>query len=216
MDLENCTNSNAVLDLLIKISENLNPAELDNFELLNKLFEIYKKETFSSVRCKILSIFGDIIIAEESKDINHVMNETIAMLTQEDSSNVLSQGLLVLHRISEHHQNQSIAILDFAKSQLPRISFTVQKQAIFVLGSIVPNSEVGTINLKLICMYTDSEDARVRSQAFNSILKIAKHKIPLDPELYARATNALQDDYECVRKEALQLIFELGAQHPEQ
>lgn len=69
--------------------------------------------------------------------------------------------------------------------------------------------------LELVSKFTDSQDARVRAQSFNSILTMGKRGVKLSPNLYSRVTAALKDDYECVRKEALPLIFEIGTKHSE-
>lgn len=48
------------------------------------------------------------------------------------------------------------------------------------------------------------------------MLKLHSRGAILDPKLFFIATEALKDDYECVRKEALNIIAELGNTHPEQ
>lgn len=107
-------------------------------------------------------------------------------------------------------------IVQFAKLQLTSASHNVQRHALLLLGAYLQLREAEKESLDLISKYTDSQDSRVRAQAFTAILMLGKRGAFLSPSLYPRATQALKDDYECVRKEALQLVFEMGVKHPEQ
>lgn len=94
-------------------------------------------------------------------------------------------------------------------------SHNVQRHALLLLGAFtLPNEDRETLDL--VSKYTDSQDSRVRAQAFRSILMMGRRNVILNPSLYPRATSSLQDDYECVRREALQLVYELGIRHPNQ
>lgn len=84
-----------------------------------------------------------------------------------------------------------------------------------MIGGFCGLLEAETELLELISKFTDSQDARVRAQSFNSILTMGKRGVKLSPKLYGRVAAALKDDYECVRKEALPLIYEIGTQHSE-
>lgn len=106
-------------------------------------------------------------------------------------------------------------IVILAKLHLTSPSHNVQRHALLLLGAFSLATEERE-TLDLVSKYTDSQDSRVRSQAFRSILMMGRRNIILTPSLYTRATSSLQDDYECVRREALQLVFELGIRHPDQ
>lgn len=108
-----------------------------------------------------------------------------------------------------------LRIVLFAKFQLTNPSHNVQRHALLLLGAFLQLREAEKESLDLISKYTDSQDSRVRAQAFRSILILGDRGAFLPPSLYFRATQALKDDYECVRKEALQLVYELGVKHPE-
>lgn len=95
-------------------------------------------------------------------------------------------------------------------------SHNVQRHALLLLGAFTPLAEAERETLDLIGKYTDSQDSRVRAQAFRSILMMGHRNVTLTPSLYPRATGSLEDDYECVRREALQLVYELGIKHPNQ
>lgn len=131
---------------------------------------------------------------------------------------VISQGLLTLCKIGNHQTlpTQTLTkILSLAKMHLTSPSHNIQRHALLLLGAFtLANEERETLDL--VSKYTDSQDSRVRAQAFRSILMMGRRNAILTPSLYTRATSSLQDDYECVRREALQLVYELGIRHPNQ
>lgn len=131
---------------------------------------------------------------------------------------MISQGLLTLYKIGNHQTlpTQTVTkILVLARIHLTSPSHNVQRHALLLLGAFALATEERE-TLDLISKYTDSQDSRVRAQAFRSILMMGRRNVILTPTLYPRATNSLQDDYECVRREALQLVYELGIRHPNQ
>lgn len=107
-------------------------------------------------------------------------------------------------------------IVNFAKSLLYAPSHNVQRHALLLLGAFSQLDDAEKDILDLVGQYTDSQDSRVRAQAFRSILMLGQRGVQLPPSLYPRAIKSLNDDYECVRKEALQLVYEIGIKHPEQ
>lgn len=127
--------------------------------------------------------------------------------------------MLALYKIGDH-QTLSTQILSkiliLAKFHLTSPSHNVQRHALLLLGAFTSVEEAEKETLDLISKYTDSQDSRVRAQAFRSILMMGRRNVILTHSLYPRATTSLQDDYECVRREALQLVYELGIRHPNQ
>lgn len=155
---------------------------------------------------------------DSQADGTHLVDEVVLLLKNEHSPKVISQGLQSLFKIGEHQQLPApilIRTVLFAKIQLTNPSHNVQRHALLLLGAFLQLREAEKESLDLISKYTDSQDSRVRAQAFRSILMLGKRGTFLSPHLYVRATQALKDDYECVRKEALQLVYELGVKHPE-
>lgn len=216
--LEDTTNSNDALQVLIKISEAMLFDETEFPEAVRKLVEHFRREPESAVRVKVLSLFGD-LATETGIDCPQLIDEVIALLKGETSAKVISQGLQGLERIGKAC-NPTVAYVNkmvfFAKSKLFSPSHNVQRHAILLLGEFVLISDAEKESLELIGKYTDSPDARVRAQAFRSMLTLGERGVVLPSSLYARACSALADDYECVRKEALQMIYELGVRHPEE
>lgn len=127
-----------------------------------------------------------------------------------------------MHSLYKIGQNQILAVtviskmVNFSKSQLVSHSHNIQRNALLLLGAFAPIGENSPNSLDMVGKYTDSQDSRVRAQAFRSILTLGARGEILPPSLYSRAVNSLNDDYECVRKEALQLVHELGLKHAEQ
>lgn len=216
--LEDTTNSNDALQVLIKISEAMLFDESEFPEAIRLLVEHFRREPESAVRVKVLALFGD-LATDTGIDCPQLIDEVIALLKGETSAKVISQGLQALERIGKAC-NPTVAYVNkmvfFAKSKLFSPSHNVQRHAILLLGEFVLISDAEKESLELIGKYTDSPDARVRAQAFRSMLTLGERGVVLPSSLYARACGALTDDYECVRKEALHMIYELGVRHPEQ
>lgn len=63
-----------------------------------------------------------------------------------------------------------------------------------------------------ICIF---QDARVRCEAFQSLLTLHERGQTLNAALYDTACTALSDDYEIVREAALKLVWLLGNKYPE-
>lgn len=216
--LETATSSNCALQILIQISDSFANSQTDELqEVIRKLSNHFKNEKESAVRVKVLSIFSE-FATEPSFDVTILIDEIAQLMKTEQSSKVISQGLHSFYKIGEHQQLPMpivIRIVMFAKMQLSNPSHNVQRHALKLIGAFLLLREADKESLELISKYTCSQDSRVRAQAFRSILMLGKRGTVLPPWLYSRAIDALKDDYECVRKEALQLIYELGLRHPE-
>lgn len=164
---------------------------------------------------QVLSLFGE-LAQDALSDGTNLIDEVILLLKAETSPKVISQGLHSLFKIGDTQQlplPTLIRIVLFAKLQLTNASHNVQRHALTLLGAFLQLREAEKESLDLISCYTDSQDSRVRAQAFSSILTLGQRGAFLPPRLYFRAVEALKDDYECVRKKALQLVHELGIRH---
>lgn len=146
----------------------------------------------------MLALFGE-LAADGLHDGTSLVDEVIFLLKCETSPKVISQGLHSLFKIGETQQLPLPTL--FSKLQLTNASHNVQCQSqcmpLTLLGAFLQLREAEKESLDLISRYTDSQDSRVRAQAFISILTLGKRGAFLPPRLYFRA---LKDDYECVRK----------------
>lgn len=215
--LKDYKSPNDTMQELINISDTIVYEDQENVEIMKRLSDIFRHEQEeSAVRVKILSLLSDFAF-DTNLDGSTLIDEVLSLTKNETSSKVLSQGLHSLHRIGISYQIPPVymsRIVMHAKQRLVHHSLNVQRHAILVIGAFCPISDAKEETLDLISKYTDSQDSRVRAQAFRSILTLGKRGVELPPQLFERAVSALQDDYECVRREVLQLIYELGTRHP--
>ena len=71
--------------------------------------------------------------------------------------------------------------------------------------------------------YTQSSEPRVRHAAFLTLKSACESpsisvgtRLSLDPSFYRRACRALSDDFEGVRSAALEIVFILAQEYPEE
>lgn len=215
--------SREIYTILIRMSEDVNfEAEnpSDILEAIHHLSELFRRESDnSSFRIKILSIFADCSKNLDNRIGTILIDDIILLLRNESSSKVISNGLYTLYKIGNAQENipssQNTKIVLYAQKQLTSNSQGCQKQALLVLGYFANLLEAEKGILRIISHYTDSADSGVRAQAIRSLLTLGKRGAYLPASLFERGIRSLQDDYECVRKEALYLIFELGVKHSE-
>lgn len=190
----------------------------DNVEIMRRLSDIYRHEQDeSAVRAKVLGLFSDFAF-DTNLEGSTLIDEVLSLTKTETSSKVISMGLHSLHRIGISYQITPVymsRLVMHAKQRLVHHSHNVQRHAILVIGAFCPISDAKEETLDLISKYTDSQDSRVRAQAFRSILTLGKRGVDLPPKLFDRAVASLKDDYENVRREVLHLIYELGVRHPD-
>lgn len=215
--LDNVATSNEALQILIRISDNIKYDESDLSECIKKLIEYYKNETESACRVKVFSLFAE-FCNNRTCNATYLVDEICLRLFSEKAAKVISQGLYSLYKIGTYQTlpgTHISKIVFYAEKQLENPSHNVQRHALLILGAFSSLVEAEKNILQLIGKYTDSQDSRVRAQAFCSILKLGNRGVRLPPVLFDRAISALSDDYECVRKEALELAYNLGVMHPE-
>lgn len=185
--------------------------------MLKKIIEHFRKEQESAVRVKILSLFSEFAI-DGKVEGSVLIDEMLLLLKNEVSMKVVSQALYSMYKIGLSQQLPTTHVAKmvfYAQNQLTSYSHNVQRHSLLLLGAYASLTEAEKETMSLVGKYTDSQDSRVRAQAFRSILTLGSRGVPLLPVLFSRASAALNDDYECVRKEALQLVSELGIKHPD-
>lgn len=217
--LELSSSSNEVLLILAEISDSPNIEDITP-EAIRFLVSLFRKEK-DFVRVKILYLFCDFVL-DHGIDASLLIEEVLLLIKMEESSKVINQAFTTLFRIGQLGQTQDKVpqallskIVEFAKFKLTSTNHNVQRHAIQLIGAFASREDAERELMALISFYMDSSDARVRAQAMNSLLCMSSRGIELLPSLYLRAEKALKDDYECGRKEALQLIFVLSQRHPE-
>ncbi|XP_055374247.1 integrator complex subunit 4 [Condylostylus longicornis] len=211
--LENITSSKQALKLLINTIDGENTDNLS----IKTLSEHFRNEEESVVRVKVLSIFSEFCLNRLFDPCNAV-DEIVSLMKEEKSTKVICQGLNSLYKIgklqglSKPYLNKITA---FAQERLLCESHNIQRHSLLILGALSEISYAESTILNLVGQYTDSQDSRVRTQAFNSLLNLGRNGVLLPTSLFTRCCNGLADDCECVRKEALHLLFEIASRHPE-
>lgn len=214
--LEASVSSNETLQILAEISDSPNFFDFSP-DVVKFLVNMFRKEK-DFVRVKILYLLSDFVL-EHGVDACELLEDILILIKSEESSKVVCQSFTSMLRIGQSGQHISLIlfnkIIDFAKLKLTSTNHNVQRHAISIIGAFSSKEDGEKDLMALISHYMDSPDARTRAQSINSILCMGKRSIDLSQALYSRVEKNLRDDYECVRKEALQLTFEISQRHPE-
>lgn len=218
-DLEECKTSKEALKVLLLFSDSdLDVSDVP--EIIKKLSEHFKSELDSTVRVKILSLLCD-IGQENGADVATIIDDIISLLKNDKSHKVIAQGMnsilklgqLVMDNTTNFHQK----LVDVAKIYLKDTNHAVKCKCLEIIGSQSPVStgEEAEALLKLVSSYFNHDDARVRSQAFSAFIILNERGYKINPNVYVDVCEALTDDYEIVRKVALQLIWRLANLYPD-
>lgn len=214
--LEASASSNETLQILAEISDSPNFFDF-SLDVVKHLVNMFRKEK-DFVRVKILYLLSDFVL-DHGVDACELLEDILVLIKSEESSKVICQSFTSMLRIGQsgqqHISQVLFKIIDFAKLKLSSTNHNVQRHAISIIGAFASKEDGEKDLMALISHYMDSPDARTRAQAINSILCMGKRSIDLSQALYSRVEKNLKDDYECVRKEALQLTFEISQRHPE-
>lgn len=218
-------NGKELLDMLVKIADELvlTDCQLPEIhEAINKLIELFRQERDgdTTIRVIILGLLADLSEVRIAEVVNVLIDEIIGVLKYEKSQKVIAQGLSSLHKIGlKNFKNlptmHLTKIAHFAQQQLCSDSHQTQKNGLMVLSSFVALTDAKKGVIDTIGHYADSQDSGVRAQSLRSILCLGERGAVLSPSLYPRAVDAMLDDYECVREQALKLVLQLGITHPE-
>lgn len=188
-------------------------------EAVKKLSDHFKSEAESAVRVKILSLLCD-IGHENGADVVAIIEETVALLKNDNSHKVIAQGVntvLKLGMLVGDNVGVLQKIVEIAKNYLKDVSHNVKCKCLEIIALHTPvcsGVEADKL-LHLIRSYFNNDDARVRSKAFSAMITLHKRGFKLNPEIYDDVCSALKDDYEIVRKVVLELVWHLASTYPE-
>lgn len=216
-----------LLEVLVKITdeityENVQIAELK--ETATKIFQLYQlqeRDSDTSVRVKLLELLSGLgCECGTEEGITLIIDYFIYLLRKETSQKVLAQGMMCLFRIGQQRRQMvplayNTQVAHLAKELLRSGSTHTQKNAMLVIGRFATCHESERQYVWKLAFYIDSQDSGVRAQALHALLTLGERGSHLPPVLYKRAVEAMKDDYECVRKEALRLVHMLGNRHPD-
>ncbi|XP_018574117.1 integrator complex subunit 4 [Anoplophora glabripennis] len=218
--LEDSVNSSEALQILLRISDNFDVEAGDIADFVKKLSEHFRNESESAVRVKILSLLSD-LGHEPNADVALIIDETISLLKSDKSHKVIAQGMntilklgkLIPDNVSPFHQK----LVEVGKLYLKDVSHAVKCKCLEIIGGHFPLcTEDDTEKLlHLVSSYFNNDDARVRSQAFSTVITLHERGFKINPKIYIDVCEALKDDYEIVRHVVLKLIWLLGNTYPE-
>ncbi|CAD0195362.1 unnamed protein product [Chrysodeixis includens] len=226
--LEKCKSSDEALQLLLRISDCLQFQESDVEEAIKKLSEHFQSEEESVVRVKILWLFCDIGLECPGANLSNLIDETTHLIKNETSHKVIAQGIATLLKLGNKLNEDKILMMRLvgvAKDNLKDTSHQVKCRCLQLISELYPiypeperTTEMATeadAIVKLLGDYSHAEDARVRCEAFQSLLTLHERGQTLSANLYDLVCLALSDDYEIVREAALKLVWVLGNKYPE-
>ncbi|KAJ8964134.1 hypothetical protein NQ314_005102 [Rhamnusium bicolor] len=107
-----------------------------------------------------------------------IIDETIALLKNDKSHKVIAQGMNTILKLGKLVPDTSTAfhqrLVDVAKIYLKDISHAVKCRCLEIIGvhSPVCTGEEADNLLHLISSYFNNDDARVRSQAFCTVITL--------------------------------------------
>lgn len=139
-------------------------------------------------------------------------------MKNEQSHKVLAQGLsslLTLAKAIPENSQIHARLIDLAKLYLKDISHSVKCRCLEILGTLTPATPESESILELAYSYYNNDDARVRAQAFATLISLHNRGLKLNASIYGNVCDALKDDYEIVRRVVLELICLLGKTYPE-
>lgn len=217
--LESCKTSNDALRTLLRVSDSFEFEPQDIPESIKKLTDHFKTEPESAVRVKILSLLCD-IGHEPGADVNAIIEETVGLLKNDRSHKVIAQGMNTILKLGKTFPESVGAhqkLVDIARNYLKDVSHNVKCKCLEIIALLTPvcSGSEGQAILNLIGSYFNNDDARVRSEAFSAMITLQERGFSLNPDVYNDACLALKDDYEIVRKVALQLVYLLAMAFPE-
>ncbi|CAG4963601.1 unnamed protein product [Parnassius apollo] len=226
--LEKCKSSEEALQLLLRISDCLQFQESDVEEAIKKLSEHFQSEEESVVRVKILWLYCDIGLECPGANLNNLIEETIHLIKNETSHKVIAQGIATLLKLGSKLSDDKILMMrlvNVAKDNLKDTSHSVKCRSLQLISELYPiypesdRTQDMTVEadaiVKLLGDYSNAEDARVRCEAFQSLLTLHERGQTLNASLYEHVCESLSDDYEIVREVALRLVWLLGNKYPE-
>ncbi|KAH8344879.1 hypothetical protein KR067_009787 [Drosophila pandora] len=216
-----------LLDLLVKITDEISYEDVDLAELkevagkIFQLFQAQEKDSDTSVRVKLLELLSGLgCECNSEQGVCLIIDYFIYLLRKETSQKVLAQGMMCLYRIGQRRKHlvpmaYNTQVAHLAKEQLRSGSTHTQKNAMLVIGGFATKSEGERHYVWKLAFYIDSQDSGVRAQALHALLTLGERGSLLPAVLYKRAVEAMKDDYETVRLEALRLVYMLGNRHPD-
>ncbi|CAH1723711.1 integrator complex subunit 4 [Aphis gossypii] len=218
---------NDVVQILLQILEQLQFQDSDISNILIKLSEHFKLQSDSTVKILIFSVLSAIGSSDETSEDNvyKIVEEIFTLMKDVKSQKIKTSGLktlLALGKRMNHDMDLHLKLTNYAKKTLGDYRPNITCESLEVIGELMPvkipedGLEIHSEMLKLIGSYTQHYNAKTRSNAFNTMVRLHDRGIRLNPAVYLDVCSVINDDNEMVREAALNVISVLGNYYPEE
>lgn len=220
--LTDTTNTRDALQVILQLGEAL-PLRVDDVQsVLRRLLDFYHKTKEAAIRAKLISLMAD-IVRTSKLDPSAITDDFLFLLRAETSHKVIArilETLLTLVKSStapvEGKLQQRLLVL--ASQYLNDNSHLVKSKCLEMISDLTAienTAENINTTMKILGEYSRNQDPRVRTTAFEAMLKLHERGLKLDISVYDEVSLALTDDYESVRIVALKLLSVLGSIYAE-
>ncbi|XP_052782414.1 integrator complex subunit 4-like [Mya arenaria] len=213
--------SNDVFQALIKFEHSLPVNSAYLTQIVRTLLDHYGREKEPFVRSKVATLLAKLSIVP-GISAESLAEELISLLTTEDSQKAQSHlisALCVIGQSAALNRHLHRQLVEQAQKHLTSGSHTVRRSCLHLIGCLESPDQSNKVDhssvQKLIESFVGDQDPRVRSSAFEALLKLHDRGLVLEESLYKTACEALTDDYEGVRTVAVHLVWVLSHLYPE-
>ncbi|WAR28613.1 INT4-like protein, partial [Mya arenaria] len=206
---------------LIKFEHSLPVNSAYLTQIVRTLLDHYGREKEPFVRSKVATLLAKLSIVP-GISAESLAEELISLLTTEDSQKAQSHlisALCVIGQSAALNRHLHRQLVEQAQKHLTSGSHTVRRSCLHLIGCLESPDQSNKVDhssvQKLIESFVGDQDPRVRSSAFEALLKLHDRGLVLEESLYKTACEALTDDYEGVRTVAVHLVWVLSHLYPE-
>lgn len=197
--------------MLIQLTEALPTQQEEVLSVYKSLLEHFHSEKETMARAKLVAVVGQ-MVRKSGLDPGLVLDDLVTLLKNETSHMVLASLVDALHLVglqSPSDKRIQQKVVQLARQTLGDTNFKVKCKCLYLLSDLLPTDEKPEMTsglLSTLSDYSNNQDPRVRTEAFQSMLRLDSRGLRLDLSLYEHVTSALDDDYESVRIAALKLL----------
>ncbi|XP_023932225.1 integrator complex subunit 4-like isoform X1 [Lingula anatina] len=226
LELHTAANSQEALQSLVAFEQHL-PVDLATAEnAVRGLLDHFYKEKESFVRVKVLLVLAQ-VVKTPGFNAAAIVDDLLNAFKREVSHTVSSQimnTLLVIGKLQPTDRKLHGQLISVANEKLQDTSHLVRCKCLELIGALASCDSTSPAEgesdsllqvQKMLCSYTQDQDARVRASALRALASLHERGILLDMYVYRQAGGALTDDYESVRLHAVKLLWVMAHLYPE-
>jgi len=238
-DLHLATTSHQAINCLLKLEERF-PIQADHVDgCIQAILDHYNKTSDTAVRVKLISVVAELSKTPGYSGSNLLLQDLRSMLSSEKSHKVIATLILALQVIGcsvPSDKKLHAQLIEIATAHLSNSDHAVRVKCLELLGSLgYPGYLSENPNILLsststaqasngatqstldshIKHYSQDNDPRVRTSAFQSLLAWHERGLRLPQSTYSSLISALTDDFEGVRVAALKLVWVLAQIYPD-